>query len=126
MNACVSTRAGKSANHPKRMMLAVTRATRVGRTDMGRRHPTNDARTLIGMLLVAAAVTVGAVGMSGALAPLIAGAIVFGAPLAALGLGALVRRRSRARSEPWENFERAFWDYVRAEQGLPRSARPDD
>jgi hypothetical protein len=114
-------------HHPKRVMLLGPYATRVGEGPMGRHQPPpNDARALIGLLLVGAAVTVAAIGMSGALAPVIAAGLVFGAPVAALGLSLLIRRHSRGRREPWEHFERAFWDYVRAEQGLPRSARPDD
>ena len=85
-----------------------------------------DAHALIALLLLGAAVTVAAMGMSGALAPIIAGCVVAAAPFAALAVVALMRRRSRVRHEPWEHFEQAFWDYVRAQQGLPRGARPDD
>jgi hypothetical protein len=93
---------------------------------MGRPPRHQDARTLIALILLGAAVTVGAMGMAGALAPAIAAGVVLLGPFAVLGLAVLVRRRSRLRAEPWEHFEEAFWDYVRGQEGLPRGVRPDE
>jgi hypothetical protein len=80
----------------------------------------------IAVILAGVAVAVGALWVAGAPAAAIGAGIVLAGPFAGLGLAALLSRRSRRRRQPWENFERAFWEYVYAEPGLRRGARSDE